>query len=110
MYGYQSIVYQRLYRYNWRHEMTNMRKTSNSSDRPTLSALDKIMGRPEVKRRVDAAARRLTRKLGSEPKAQMAWETVPLSVYDPGLPETIRSSWVFILRGGAVTGAERHPN
>jgi hypothetical protein len=26
------------------------------------------------------------------------------------LPPFIRSSWVFILRAGATTGAERHPN
>ncbi len=40
----------------------------------------------------------------------MAWEPVPLTVYDGRLPETIRSSWVFILRALAATGAERHPN
>jgi len=40
----------------------------------------------------------------------MAGETVPLSALEPGLPPAIRSCWVFILRDGAVTGAERHPN
>jgi ribosomal protein S18 acetylase RimI-like enzyme len=40
----------------------------------------------------------------------MAWEPVPLSVFGESLPSAIRSCWVFILRAGATTGAERHPN
>src|SRR6185369_13261358 len=40
----------------------------------------------------------------------MAWESVPLSVYGSSVPAGIQSSWVFILRAGATTGAERHPN
>jgi hypothetical protein len=40
----------------------------------------------------------------------MAWEPIPLSIYGNSLPPPIRSSWVFILRAGATTGAERHPN
>src|SRR5262249_55068361 len=33
----------------------------------------------------------------------------PLDAY-PRLPDGIASSWVFVLRGGTTTGAERHPN
>jgi len=40
----------------------------------------------------------------------IAWEPIPLSVFGEALPVAIRSSWVFILRAGAITGAERHPN
>lgn len=40
----------------------------------------------------------------------MAWEPIPQSVFDASLPPAIQSSWVFVLRAGAVTGAERHPN
>jgi hypothetical protein len=40
----------------------------------------------------------------------MAWEPIPLSIYGNALPAMIRSSWVFILRAGTNTGAERHPN
>lgn len=40
----------------------------------------------------------------------MAWEPIPLSMYGGSLPALVRSSWVFILRAGATTGAERHPN
>jgi hypothetical protein len=40
----------------------------------------------------------------------MAWEPIPLSIYGNALPAMIRSIWVFILRAGTNTGAERHPN
>jgi len=40
----------------------------------------------------------------------MAWESIPLTVFDPPLPEVIKSCWVFVIRAGAETGAERHPN
>jgi len=40
----------------------------------------------------------------------MAWRSIPLSVYGSTIPPGIKSSWVFILRAGAHTGAERHPN
>lgn len=36
--------------------------------------------------------------------------TYPLATYGGGLPEAIRSSWVFVLRAGTTSGAERHPN
>jgi hypothetical protein len=39
-----------------------------------------------------------------------AWETVPLELYRAALPPEVRSSWVFVLRRGVTTGAERHPN
>ena len=35
---------------------------------------------------------------------------VPLALYGQKLPGDIRSSWIFILRAGSTTGAERHPN
>ena len=40
----------------------------------------------------------------------MTWEPVPLTVFGRALPHEIRSAWVFVLRAGADTGAERHPN
>jgi hypothetical protein len=39
----------------------------------------------------------------------MAWEPIPLTTFGE-LPAGIRSSWVFVLRAGTTTGAERHPN
>jgi hypothetical protein len=40
----------------------------------------------------------------------MTWEPIPLIVFGSALPPEIRSAWVFVLRAGADTGAERHPN
>ena len=40
----------------------------------------------------------------------MAWEPIPLTVYGGAVPDAIKSSWVFVLRASANTGAERHPN
>ena len=40
----------------------------------------------------------------------MTWEPVPLTVFGRALPGGIRSAWVFVLRAGVDTGAERHPN
>ncbi len=40
----------------------------------------------------------------------MAWEPIRLTLFGGALQAAIRSSWVFILRAGANTGAERHPN
>jgi len=63
-----------------------------------------------VRARVDAAVARAERALLEAPDSQMAWEEVPLAAFGPGLPVPIRSGWVFVLREGATTGAERHPN
>jgi len=53
---------------------------------------------------------RAREKLAQAPDEPLSWEPIPLSVYGGSLPPTIHSSWVFILRGGTTTGAERHSN
>lgn len=40
----------------------------------------------------------------------MAWETVPLETLGGRLPNSLLSCWIFVIRAGAATGAERHPN
>jgi len=40
----------------------------------------------------------------------MTWEPIPLTVFGRTVPPEIRSAWVFVLRAGVDTGAERHPN
>ena len=84
--------------------------TLGHSEKHTLTVLDQLLQRASVRAPIEAAVARLEPLLVGEAGAQMAWETLPLSLFGPGIPDTIRSSWVFILRGGAVTGAERHPN
>src|SRR6185437_992953 len=58
----------------------------------------------------ESIVERVLRKLMQDRAAVMAWEPFPLSPYGGSLPACIRSGWVFILRAGATTGAERHPN
>lgn len=40
----------------------------------------------------------------------MTWEPVALEVFGDELPSAIESGWIFVLRAGVDTGAERHPN
>jgi hypothetical protein len=50
------------------------------------------------------------RKLQQNPVDVLAWEAIPLECYGTHLPDSIHSSWVFVLRANITTGAERHPN
>jgi hypothetical protein len=59
---------------------------------------------------LDEIATRVELTLADAPEASLAWEPVPLDLYDGGLPPGIASSWVFVLRAAATSGAERHPN
>jgi len=59
---------------------------------------------------MEATASRALAKLVNNPSAPMVWEEIPLDIYGADLPPPIQSSWVFILRAGSTTGAERHPN
>ena len=59
---------------------------------------------------IDSIVPRVEQKLKKDSEALLAWEPVPLDTYGKGLPNMIRSSWVFIVRGQAKSGAERHPN
>jgi hypothetical protein len=82
----------------------------DEQERSILEALDAAVGRDSVIRELEPIVARVFTKLSADPGASMAWEDVPLEVFGSGLPNQIRSSWVFILRAGATTGAERHPN
>jgi hypothetical protein len=81
-----------------------------SQERALLESLDSILQSRTVRARIHPIVERVALKLASDPTATMAWEPIPLSIYGESLPPPIRSSWVFILRAGATTGAERHPN
>lgn len=48
-------------------------------------------------------------QLTTDKRAPQAWRAVPLSQFR-NLPPQVQSIWVFVLRAGAVFGAERHPN
>jgi hypothetical protein len=81
-----------------------------AEERSLLKALDVIVGSEEIRAQIYPIVERVRTKLARDEKVQMTWEPIPLAIYAGALPSGIRSSWVFILRGGATTGAERHPN
>ena len=84
--------------------------TPNEQERLLLESLDTILQSPAVRAGIDPVVERVARKLAQDRTAPMAWEPIPLSIYGRSLPALIRSSWVFILRAGLTSGAERHPN
>ncbi|UCB42843.1 MAG: hypothetical protein JSV77_10415 [Dehalococcoidales bacterium] len=75
-----------------------------------LGNLDTIITRESVRATIDSIVWRAEQKLTQNPEALLAWEPVPLAIYGQGLPDMIRSGWVFVLRAQTNTGAERHPN
>src|SRR5438270_11921393 len=79
-------------------------------ERAILNSLDALLQSDAVRAGIDPIVERVERKLAQDHAAAMAWEPIPLSIYGESLPPFIRSSWVFVLRAGATTGAERHPN
>jgi hypothetical protein len=82
----------------------------NAKERSILEFLDALLQRDAVREAIQPVVERVERQLEQNPKAVMAWEPLPLSIYHEPLPAHIQSSWVFILRARATTGAERHPN
>ncbi|NUM79335.1 hypothetical protein HUU42_00915 [bacterium] len=81
----------------------------NKTESVFLKLLDDKIYHPAAARVIDEIAGRVEEQLRADTKSLMAWEPVPLDVYG-SMPDLIRSSWVFILRANADTGAERHPN
>ncbi len=84
-----------------------------TQDRAILEELDAILRLNEVRAQIEPIVERVRAQLRAShqaPARPMAWEPIPLSIYPSPLPAGIGSSWVFILRAGTNTGAERHPN
>jgi hypothetical protein len=80
------------------------------TEQAILESLDGILQSKEVREKILPIVERVRAKLARTPKEVMAWEPIPLATFGNALPPTICSSWVFILRAGINTGAERHPN
>src|SRR2546430_12878720 len=75
-----------------------------------LKTLDTTLRSEDVRERIGAIVERVHAELACKKEAVMTWESLPLAIFGRALPPGIRSAWVFILRAGADTGAERHPN
>jgi hypothetical protein len=81
-----------------------------AEERSILQALDKAVRSEGVAAQIRQVIERVRADLARKAEAVMTWEAMPLAIYGNNLPPTIKSSWVFILRAGVNTGAERHPN
>src|SRR5262249_49687167 len=79
-------------------------------ERSRLEALDTVLRSDNVRARIRSVVARVREQLARRKEARMSWEPFPLDVLATTLPPEIRSAWVFVLRAGANTGAERHPN
>jgi hypothetical protein len=79
-------------------------------ERLVLEKLDRILATKEIRAQIRPVVERVRAKLARKDDALMRWEPIQLGVFGDALPSGIRSAWVFILRAGADTGAERHPN
>ena len=79
-------------------------------ERSILETLDKLVCSQHVRAEIESIVERVREELSRKSNALMTWEPVPLETFGAGLPASLRSIWIFVLRAGADTGAERHPN
>src|SRR5436189_6353231 len=79
-------------------------------ERSRLETLDTALRSDSVREHIRSVVVRVREQLARKKDAVMCWEPFPLDVLATALPPEIRSAWVFVLRAGADTGAERHPN
>ena len=80
-----------------------------TEERSLLQDVDRVLGLEQVHAQIRPIVERVRAELARKEDALMAWEPIALTLFGGALPAAIRSSWVFVLRAGANTGAERHP-
>ena len=88
--------------------ISGMQMTSQEKSR--LEELDGVLRSNKMLTQISPIISRVQAQLARKTEALMTWEPIPLELFGGALPPQIRSSWVFVLRAGADTGAERHPN
>jgi hypothetical protein len=79
-------------------------------ERTRLESIEIALRSDTVREQIRPIIERVRAELTRKNEALMTWEPIPLTVFSRALPREIRSAWVFVLRAGADTGAERHPN
>jgi len=79
-------------------------------ERSRLEALDAALRSDSVRERIRSIVVRVREQLARRQDTLMSWEPFPLEILATTLSPEIRSGWIFVLRAGADTGAERHPN
>jgi hypothetical protein len=80
-----------------------------NSEREILAELDRQVRAPRAAARLSDLTTEVAAVLKRDFAQRLAWQAIPLEIYD-SLPAGIASSWVFVLRAGCSSGAERHPN
>ena len=81
-----------------------------SEERARLESLDAVLRSERAREQIRPVVERVRAELDRKTEAVMTWESIPPTLFGRALPPGIRSAWVFVLRAGADTGAERHPN
>jgi hypothetical protein len=89
--------------------MVNIRGMT-PEERTLLESIDRVLRSDTVREQIRPIIERVRVELARKNEALMTWEPIPLTVFGRALPHEIRSAWVFVLRAGADTGTERHPN
>lgn len=81
-----------------------------SEEHSRLEVLDRALRPESVRTTIRSIVVRVREQLARGKEMVMSWEPFPLEILATTLPPEIQSGWVFVLRAGADTGAERHPN
>ncbi len=89
--------------------MVNIRGMT-PEERTRLESIDRVLRSDTVREQIRPIIERVRAELARKNEALMTWEPIPLTVFGRALPREIQSAWVFVLRAGADTGEERHPN
>jgi len=79
-------------------------------ERSRLETLDTALRSDSAREHIRSVLVRVREELARRKDALMSWEPFPLEVLATTLPTEVQSAWIFVLRAGADTGAERHPN
>jgi hypothetical protein len=79
-------------------------------EQSVLRMLDEIVRAENVQTQLLPIIERVRAELARKADALMTWEPVSLETFGDRLPLSIQSGWIFVLRAGADTGVERHPN
>jgi hypothetical protein len=95
---------------NWEIQLIVNIRGMTQQERAQLESIDAVLRSETVRQQILPIIERVHAELARKKEALMTWEPIPLTVFGRALPAEIRSAWVFVLRAGADTGAERHPN
>ena len=95
---------------NWEMQLMVNIRGMTPEERTRLESIDIVLRSDTVREQIRPIIERVRAELARKNEALMTWEPIPLTVFGGALPREIRSAWVFVLRAGADTGAERHPN